>query len=624
MSPSIKYLSYILVVISVLSCGQSAETYDPLPCKDGTLDSSNIDAPTSDGISTTDTSTTSDSTASDTSGQTDTAGNDPGTIDTTADTSTGNDSGAGDSASADTAGTDNAGTDAAGTDTSGTDAAGTDTSGTDTTGADTSGTDTTNTTDSASPDGSPGDSGSSSDTAPEDIGGIIDDGTVVDVALPPDTNGAPPIQPEVALICNSTLTEIYEFPGNLPPFDATQRGAVVRCSTGFTVSQTTAQAQVITIQGIEVVSGYKEYHLTYRTERAPGVPGLGTARLLVPDSAVAGPRPTIVFAHGTAGVADNCTPSKGLVTGTVENLITWAASGYVVIAPDYAGLGTTGVQGYGNHKDSAHSVIDAARAARAMLEPGSVDDTFVVAGHSQGGGIALNVHGYAADYAAPDLELLGAVSFGGSIQANNSILGFHYPNLVSLLGGNGVRRAVFALALYADWANTGGETVAGEIYHPDVVETILPAVEGNCIYQIVSILAGSVGTYTAPNTLTQIISPTILDGVVDCFDNANCTPTIQAYLDRMLDNQPLMDPDGGALLVISAEDDVQNDPVRQSCVLDFLADNGVDADSCLFADLTHFDMLRGSIGYAIAWVKSLHNNEALPACPSALSYPPCE
>ncbi|MBR59100.1 MAG: hypothetical protein CMH54_13915 [Myxococcales bacterium] len=625
--------SILLVLAVFLACGQSTETYDPdlPPDQEGSLDTSGFDGSTLDGGTTLDTNANTDTAAGDTGNPTDTGAstdtNGNGSADTSTnaeDTSTNakdtsSNTNSDTSSASDSSTNDSSGQDSAATDTLPGDVVGVDSTSADSAGGDAS-------TDGGSPlvDGVLDDAISNVDGASEDIGGIIDDGTVVDVALPPDTNGVPPIQPDVALTCDSTLSQIYEFPGNLPSFDPSQRGAVVLCSTGFTVTQSTAQAQLISIPGLDVISGYKEYHLAYRTERAPGVPGLGTARMLVPDSAVPGPRPTVVFAHGTAGLGDNCTPSKGLVTGSIENLVTWAASGYVVIAPDYAGLGTPGVQGYGNHKDSAHSVIDAARAARAMLTPGSVDGTFVVAGHSQGGGIALNVHGYAKDYAGPDLELLGAVSFAGSIKENTSILGLHYPHLVSLLGGAGVRRAVFALSLYADWANTAGESAAGDIYHPAVSDTILPAIEGNCIYQIVSILAGSVGTYTAPNTLEELMNPTILADVVDCFASGNCTTGTQAFLDRLMDNQPLFDPDGPALLVISAENDVQSTPSKQSCTLDLLEENGVEADSCLFADLTHYDLIRGSIGHAIAWVKAIHSGGILPNCPSSLTYPTCE
>jgi hypothetical protein len=83
------------------------------------------------------------------------------------------------------------------------------------------------------------------------------------------------------------------------------------------------------------------------------------------------------------------------------------AAGYVVAATDYQGLGTPGVHQYLIGPTEARNGLDAARAARQIVDAGAGPRT-VVLGWSQGGGTAV----WAAqltDYAGDDLEVVGSV-----------------------------------------------------------------------------------------------------------------------------------------------------------------------------------------------------------------------
>ncbi len=206
-------------------------------------------------------------------------------------------------------------------------------------------------------------------------------------------------------------------------------------------------------------AGYRAYRIAYRTERVPGVHGTGTARLYLPD--LAGPaRPVVAVTHGTAGLADECAPSRHPPNANADGLfLPWVAAGFVTVTPDYAGLGNPGVQGYGHPGDTSSSVIDAGRAAIA------VDGTraqMVVIGHSQGGGAALTTQANARVYGSPDIELVAAISVAGNLSDNATLTAFRFPR-VPIGGGGGVTLAVVMLALYADWANLFGEVRGGEI-----------------------------------------------------------------------------------------------------------------------------------------------------------------
>ena len=147
----------------------------------------------------------------------------------------------------------------------------------------------------------------------------------------------------------------------------------------------------------------------YRTTAPTGEPMSGSGIVIAP----AGPpppggRPVIVWAHPTTGVMPPCAPS---LTSTffekVQGLEPMLQRGYVVVAPDYPGLGTTGPHAYLVGEAAARAVLDAARAAAAL--PFGADKRFAVWGHSQGGH-AVIFTGLAARRYAPDLQLVGVAA----------------------------------------------------------------------------------------------------------------------------------------------------------------------------------------------------------------------
>jgi len=105
-------------------------------------------------------------------------------------------------------------------------------------------------------------------------------------------------------------------------------------------------------------------------------------------------------------VAEKCAPSlsPSFFTATPA-LADMVAKGYVVVAPDYPGLGTSMVHPYLVGEDTARSVLDAVRAARGIA--GAASGTkFAVWGESQGGHAALWTGMLARSY-APDFTPVG-------------------------------------------------------------------------------------------------------------------------------------------------------------------------------------------------------------------------
>ena len=131
--------------------------------------------------------------------------------------------------------------------------------------------------------------------------------------------------------------------------------------------------------------------ILYRSRAVDGgaVPASGV--VLVPyGEPPTGGWPVVAWAHGTSGVGRFAAPSlmKDLYYGW-EGLLQWVMLGYAVVAPDYAGLGTSVPHQYLAFPAQAWDVINAVHAARAALP--QLGHRWVAVGHSQGGGAVLAV-----------------------------------------------------------------------------------------------------------------------------------------------------------------------------------------------------------------------------------------
>jgi len=157
--------------------------------------------------------------------------------------------------------------------------------------------------------------------------------------------------------------------------------------------------------GTEVPGG-TGWRILYRSERTDGTPTVSSGMLFVPAGAApAEGRDVVAWAHGTVGLGTECAPSR---TEDPLKAIAWVpgmlAAGFVVVATDYAGLGTPGVERYLIGRDEARDVINSVRAARAVPEAGA-GSRFAVYGHSQGGQSSLWT-GTVAPVYAPELSLV--------------------------------------------------------------------------------------------------------------------------------------------------------------------------------------------------------------------------
>jgi acetyl esterase/lipase len=140
---------------------------------------------------------------------------------------------------------------------------------------------------------------------------------------------------------------------------------------------------------INTPSGTQAWKVRYLTRDDRGAARQVTGMVVAPREALPRvPRRVIAWTHGTWGTATSCAPSSSPRFFEATPAMDAVRSGYVVVAPDYPGLGSAGPHPYLVGTATARSVLDAVRAAQGIPGAGA-GKRFAVWGESQGGHAAL-------------------------------------------------------------------------------------------------------------------------------------------------------------------------------------------------------------------------------------------
>jgi pimeloyl-ACP methyl ester carboxylesterase len=196
-----------------------------------------------------------------------------------------------------------------------------------------------------------------------------------------------------------------------PPADAKkERGALLRSEQ---------------LAGVTLPAGMQGWRILYATSVNDATPATAVATVFAPVTPPPGPRPVILWTHGTTGLMQKCMPS--LVSAPTEGIPARekiAEAGWVVVATDYSFAEKDGPHPYIIGEGEARSTLDAMRAAKQMPEL-MLDKRAVVWGHSQGGHAALWT-GIVAPRYAPELEIAGVAAIAPAADIKN-ILELNVP-----------------------------------------------------------------------------------------------------------------------------------------------------------------------------------------------------
>lgn len=255
-----------------------------------------------------------------------------------------------------------------------------------------------------------------------------------------------------------------------------------------------------TVNGQLVAASDNQSLLTYKMLGVDGTEVDATTLVFTPKTAApANGWPIVVWAHGTTGVADKCAPSAlglGQTATLIEELL---QKGYMVVAPNYEGLGSAGNHPFLNLKSEAYSITDAVVAARKYVKGQlgkNVSDQWVSIGHSQGGQAVLG----AAEYASrAQLNYKGTVAIApasnlafildtGEDQAENLPLALQIPALAQL--------DTYTALIVAGMQGHKSSVTYNEVFKNDTA--ILASIaESECSSTVGQKLAEGMGAYAA-------------------------------------------------------------------------------------------------------------------------------
>lgn len=294
-----------------------------------------------------------------------------------------------------------------------------------------------------------------------------------------------------------------------------------------------AQDYLLDSDALAPVSSERK-HILYKMLGVDGDETVASTLVFVPKIPVVAPSkgyPIVVWAHGTTGVADACAPSSqglGSYASVIQALLN---AGYIVVAPDYEGLGTVGNHPFLNLKSEAFSITDAVVAARDYLSKQGlkVSNQWLTIGHSQGGHAALG----AAQYAErAQLDYKGTIALAPA--SNLYIILKGGEAQVASLPAAQQQSVYAALDAFTSLAVAGMQGYKVSVDYSQVFKSHLAAVapkaETECYGQMLGTLYGAMSQHLANNA--------DFSNYGRLQDNFALDPVIKNFLEK--DSQPLL------------------------------------------------------------------------------------
>lgn len=273
--------------------------------------------------------------------------------------------------------------------------------------------------------------------------------------------------------------------------------------------------------------------LTYKMLGQSGQEVQATSLVFTPNTPPpVGGWPIVVWAHGTTGVADTCAPSKAALADSTKDLISkLLAAGYVVVAPDYEGLGTPGIHPFLNIKSEAFSITDAVVAARNYLSQRNLltSKKWLTVGHSQGGHAALGAAQYASraqlDYkgtvAVAPASNLGDILVDGEAQVANAPIDIKIATYAQL--------DTYTALVTAGIRNTQPAFNYSQVFTSQI-SSIAAQAENLCSGPLYGAFYEGMSNYAKDHNGT-------LDGFTRTQPNFMAVPLVKTFLEK--DSQPL-------------------------------------------------------------------------------------
>ena len=224
--------------------------------------------------------------------------------------------------------------------------------------------------------------------------------------------------------------------------------------------------------------GVTFYYMEYNTVGGAGEATNATGGIMVPsgtDAACTGPRPVLLYSHGTAvekniNMASPAYGEAGLVAAM------YAAQGWIVVTSNYAGYDASRLpyHPYLNAEQQSSDMVDALRAARtAFPKVGAADSgKLFLSGYSQGGYVSMATHKAMQNNYASEFKVTASGNMSGPYSLSKTFA-------QGAAGGLGLGATYFAPLIYTSWQKAYGNIYSNpsdlyEAAYATGIETLLP------------------------------------------------------------------------------------------------------------------------------------------------------
>jgi len=163
-----------------------------------------------------------------------------------------------------------------------------------------------------------------------------------------------------------------------------------------------------------ISNGIDVMEMRYSSTYPDGTPVEASGLVFIPRGYTKRKTAMMVYNHGTDMVRDRKVDLKGEQT----ICMVFAADGYIVLMPDYFGLGkgSTGIHPYQHAETEAQSSIDMIRAVRKAKERLDIDpeERIFITGYSQGGHAAMSTHKFISERHNGEIKVWASSPMSGA------------------------------------------------------------------------------------------------------------------------------------------------------------------------------------------------------------------
>lgn len=269
----------------------------------------------------------------------------------------------------------------------------------------------------------------------------------------------------------------------------------------------------------------------------------------------------VVWEHGTVGSGDSCAPSRNTFNprfkAMAESLL---AKGYVIVAPDYEGLGTQGIHPYLHLESAAQSTIYAVKGFKQQ-QGNRFNGAWVSVGQSQGGHASLataefagNDPNYKAAVAAAPASSLGYIIGTVAPQALNRLVLGEGAGVVPA----GTAKAVYSeLLAYAAYVAVGIKAYEPNFVYQNIFESSAKLVaeraegttgeNGLCLGDLMTEFSADIDQWLRQNPGRTVAE---YPGLIDAFDQNR---SVKEFL---VENQPATKKISVPVMIIQGKEDM--------------------------------------------------------------------